>query len=108
MKIIIRDNEKKDLFTFDVGEGKAEISPGVEMDDVARTFVRGIETVLLGAKNGGGKKFRDLILEFGGGENCGDFYIITGNGAEGGAGGDIRIEVPKDGSYVEIGPEGNQ
>lgn len=96
MKIIIKDSDQKPLFTFDVGKGTAEIGTDVEMDDVALSFIKGIETVLLGSKNRFDRKWRDVILEFGGGENCGDLIFGTGSGGEDGRGGDISIVTPDD------------
>jgi len=94
MKIIVKNQDEKPVFTFDVETGKAEAH--VPLNDCATEFLRGIETaVVVASQFKDGATIHDVLIEAGKGTGSGNFTIKMGSaGSNGEPGGNVDITNP--------------
>lgn len=94
MKIIVKNQGGKSVFTFDVETGT--VSNDIPMEDAALEFLRGLETAIIcGSQFKDGGTIKDFLIEAGKGENNGDFTIVTGcENLDGQQGGGVTVTNP--------------
>lgn len=102
-KIRILNTAGEDVFILDLETGKATATDNVDMDEVAATFFRCLETTLYAIKNQHHDRvFREMLLVGAGGDQSGDFVmkpgilrLLAGDGY-GAPGGDITMDPAED------------